>query len=60
MLEDNIKIDLRKIGVRTKESDSLQRTVVSFCQHGNENLAVINKANYLEQLADISYVCEFV
>jgi hypothetical protein len=54
MSEDNTKTELRKIWVRTNASDSPQRQLLGFCQHGNENLAVINKAKCLDQLADIS------
>jgi hypothetical protein len=47
--EDNIKMDLREVGINGGEldlADSVWNPVASFCEHGNEPLGSIKKAGY--------------
>jgi hypothetical protein len=47
--EDNIKVDLREIGIEWGELDSAgsgERPVAGFCEHGNEPPGSIKKAGY--------------
>jgi hypothetical protein len=47
--EDNIKLDLREIGIDGDELDSAgsgQGPVTGFCEHGNEPSSYIKKAGY--------------